>query len=71
MCQQKILEKFKNFSKNFVEYGNKACYSITVKLRYIMQGFVAWWAAHVALPHWLSVFIVSMIPLLSFTVRHN
>ena len=48
MCQQKILEKFKNFSKNFVEYGNKACYSITVKLRYIMQGFVAWWAAHVA-----------------------
>ena len=26
MCQQKILEKFKNFSKNFVEYGNKACY---------------------------------------------
>lgn len=64
MCQQKILEKFKNFLKNFVEYGNKACYSITVKLRYIMQGFVAWWAAHVALPHWLSVFIVSMIPLI-------
>ena len=29
-----------------------------------MQGFVAWWAAHVALPHWLSVFIVSMIPLI-------
>lgn len=28
-----------------------------------MKAFVAWWAAHVGFPHWLSVFIVSMIPL--------
>ena len=29
-----------------------------------MSGFVAWWAAHVALPKEISVFIVSMIPLI-------
>lgn len=29
-----------------------------------MNGFVAWWAAHVALPKEISVFIVSMIPLI-------
>lgn len=29
-----------------------------------MEGFVAWWAAHVALPREISVFIVSMIPLI-------
>jgi Predicted membrane protein len=28
-----------------------------------MEGFVAWWAAHILLPDWLSVFFVSMIPL--------
>lgn len=28
-----------------------------------MQSFVTWWSLHVALPKWLSVFIVSMIPL--------
>lgn len=28
-----------------------------------MEGFVTWWAAHIALPKWLSVFLVSMIPL--------
>ena len=27
MCQQEILEKFKNFSKNSVEYDNKPCYT--------------------------------------------
>jgi uncharacterized membrane protein len=27
-----------------------------------LEGFVAWWAAHVALPKWLSVLIVSMFP---------
>lgn len=29
-----------------------------------MNGFVTWWAAHVALPKEISVFIVSMIPLI-------
>ena len=29
-----------------------------------MDGFVAWWAANVALPKEISVFIVSMIPLI-------
>lgn len=29
-----------------------------------MNGFVAWWVAHVALPKEISVFIVSMIPLI-------
>ena len=29
-----------------------------------MSGFVAWWAAHVALPKEISVFIVSIIPLI-------
>lgn len=29
-----------------------------------MEAFVAWWAAHIALPKWLSVFFVSMIPLI-------
>lgn len=28
-----------------------------------MESFVIWWAAHVSLPNWLSVFIVSMIPI--------
>jgi len=28
-----------------------------------MESFVIWWAAHVILPNWLSVFLVSMIPL--------
>ena len=29
-----------------------------------MDGFVAWWAANIALPKEISVFIVSMIPLI-------
>ncbi len=29
-----------------------------------MTGFVTWWAANIGLPSWLSVFIVSMIPLI-------
>lgn len=29
-----------------------------------MNGFVTWWAVHVALPKEISVFIVSMIPLI-------
>lgn len=29
-----------------------------------MEGFIAWWAAHVMLPDWLSVFLVSMIPII-------
>lgn len=29
-----------------------------------MNGFVTWWAAHVVLPKEISVFIVSMIPLI-------
>ena len=29
-----------------------------------MDGFVAWWAANVALPKEISLFIVSMIPLI-------
>lgn len=28
-----------------------------------MEGFIVWWAAHIILPDWLSVFLVSMIPL--------
>lgn len=28
-----------------------------------MEAFVTWWAANIALPKWLSVFLVSMIPL--------
>jgi uncharacterized membrane protein len=28
-----------------------------------MEGFVTWWFAHVMLPKWASVFLVSMIPL--------
>ena len=29
-----------------------------------MKSFVVWWAAHVGLPSWLSVFLVSMLPLI-------